>query len=319
MKNFAMTGLAGYVAPRHLTAIRDTGNRLSAALDPNDSVGVLDEFFPQAAFFTDFERFDRNLERLRRGPAENRIDYLSICAPNYVHDAHVRLALRIGAAAICEKPLVINPWNLDALEKMESESEGRVFAIRQLRYLPGIKKLKQQIEGEESGFVHDVVLSNITGRGRWYDYSWKGLKERSGGLVVNIGIHFFDLLLWIFGPVKVCEVHLSEERRAAGYLELKRARVRWFLSIDPEDAPRPWSPGGMKERSLRVDGMEIDLAGEVERLHTRAYQEILAGGGLGIREARPAIELVHRIRSTPAGGRREHVHPRLSRNREADR
>ena len=297
MLNFALTGVAGYVARRHLEAIRDTGNRLVAAVDPHDSVGILDQYFPEAGFFTEFERFDRHLEKLRRGPSAQRVNYLSVCSPNHLHDAHIRLALRIGANAICEKPLVINPWNLDALQELESESEGEVCSVLQLRHHPSVMELKRRIDAEPSSATHDVTLTCIAGRGVWYRYSWKGSEERSGGLVSNIGIHFFDLLLWLFGAVRTSEVQLSETTRAAGIMELDRARVRWFLSIDPKDGPFEASPGGMMYKSIVIDDNEVELSGGVDSLHTRVYEEIIAGRGLGINAVRPAIELVHSIRS----------------------
>src|SRR4051812_35192802 len=228
--NFAMTGVAGFVAPRHLKAIKDTGHRLVAAVDPHDAVGVLDKYAFDVRFFTEIERFDRHLEKLRRGPAGDRVDYVSVCSPNYLHDAHIRLALRVGANVICEKPLVINPWNLDALQELERETGGRVNTVRQLRLHPQLLLLKDQLTSGKSGELHEVSLTYITSRGRWYDVPWKGSEERSGGIVTNIGIHFFDLLLWLFGGVVSCEVHLREPRRIGGYLQLERARVRWFLS-----------------------------------------------------------------------------------------
>lgn len=309
MMNFALTGVAGYVARRHLEAIRDTGNRLVAAVDPHDSVGILDQYFPEAGFFTEFERFDRHLEKLRRGPSAQRVHYLSVCSPNYLHDAHIRLALRIGANAICEKPLVINPWNLDALQELESESEGEVCSVLQLRHLPSVMELKRRIDAEPSSATHDVTLTCIAGRGVWYRYSWKGSEERSGGLVSNIGIHFFDLLLWLFGAVRTSEVQLSETTRAAGIVELDRARVRWFLSIDPKDGPVEASPGGMMYKSIVVDDNEVELSGGVDSLHTRVYEEIIAGRGLGIDAVRPAIELVHSIRSAVPSSNPDDAHP----------
>jgi len=309
MKNFALTGVAGYVAQWHLEAIRDTGNRLVAAVDPHDSVGILDHFFPEAAFFTEFERFDRHLEKLRRGPPAQRIHYLSICTPNYLHDAHIRLALRIGANAICEKPLVINPWNLDALQDLESESGGAVYVVLQLRLHPSVLELKRRVEAEPATVVHDVTLTSVAGRGVWYQYSWKGSEERSGGLVANIGIHFFDLLLWLFGTVRTSEVQLSEPTRTAGIMELDRARVRWFLSIDPRDGPVEASPGNMTYRSITVDDEEVELSGDFDALHTKVYEETLAGRGLGIGAARPAVELVHNIRSATPSGNLERAHP----------
>src|SRR5262245_4158092 len=225
MMNFAMTGVAGFVAPRHLQAIRDTGNRLVAAVDPHDAVGVLDRYSFQVRFFTEIERFDRHLEKLRRGTETERVHYVSICSPNYLHDAHMRMALRVGADVICEKPLVINPWNLDALQELEHETGRRISTVLQLRVHPAVLAFRQRMALEKER-RHQVVLTYITARGRWYDVSWKGSDERSGGLVTNIGIHFFDLLLWLFGPLQRSVVHQREPRRAAGSLELQRADVR---------------------------------------------------------------------------------------------
>ena len=309
MMNFALTGVAGYVARRHLEAIRDTGNRLVAAVDPHDSVGILDQYFPEAGFFTEFERFDRHLEKLRRGPSGQRVHYLSVCSPNHLHDAHIRLALRIGANAICEKPLVINPWNLDALQELESESGSKVCTVLQLRHHPAVLDLKRRVETDASTATHDVTLTCIAGRGTWYRYSWKGSEERSGGLVTNIGIHFFDLLLWIFGAVRTSEVHFSESTRAAGFLELDRARVRWFLSNDPRDTSADGLSGGRLHKSIVVDGNEVDLSGGGDALHTRVYEQIIAGRGLGIDAVRPSIELVHSIRSAVPSSKLDDAHP----------
>ncbi len=300
MKNFAVIGVAGFVAPRHLTAIKDTGNRLVAATDPNDSVGVLDRYSFDARFFREIERFDRFLEKLRRGPEESRVHYVTVCSPNYLHDAHVRLALRTGADAICEKPLVINPWNLDALEELEHETGHRVYTILQLRVHPALVALQEQLRAETSVKKRDVVLTYITARGGWYDVSWKGSEERSGGVAANIGIHFFDMLMWLFGSARRSEVHLKEPRRMAGALELEGANVRWFLSVDHSDLPFEVSPGSrMTYRSITVDGEELEFTEGFADLHTRVYERTLAGEGFGIEEARPAIELVHQIRTSP--------------------
>jgi UDP-N-acetyl-2-amino-2-deoxyglucuronate dehydrogenase len=296
MKNFAITGVAGYIAPRHLKAICDTGNRLVAAVDPHDAVGVLDRFAFDVRFFTEFERFDRHLEKLRRGPEERRVQYVSICSPNHLHDAHIRLALRVGANAICEKPLVINPWNLDALEELERETGGRVHTILQLRVHPQLLALRQRLLTQPDA-RHDVCLTYVTARGRWYDVSWKGLEERSGGVVTNIGVHFFDLVLWLFGGVRHCEVHLRERNKAAGFLELERADVQWFLSTDSADLPFTPEPGVKTTfRSITVDGRELEFSDAFADLHTRVYEETLAGRGFGIADARPSIELTSKIR-----------------------
>lgn len=295
--NFAIIGAAGFVAPRHLKAIRDTGNRLVAATDPHDSVGVLDQYFLDARFFPEIERFDRHLEKLRRGPAEERVEYVSICSPNYLHDAHVRLALRLGCHAICEKPLVINPWNLDQLEGLAGEYGGRVCSVLQLRQHPTLLELRRRLEGER-GRRHEVTLRYVTGRGPWYHVSWKGREERSGGLAANIGIHFFDLLVWLFGPVETSLVHARGPRRVAGTLHLERARVRWLLSVDVADLPFPPQAGQpLTHRSLTLDGREVEFSEGFADLHTRVYEEVLAGGGVGLAEARPSVELAYRIRT----------------------
>jgi UDP-N-acetyl-2-amino-2-deoxyglucuronate dehydrogenase len=308
VKNFALTGAAGYVAPRHLQAIKDTGNRLVAAIDPHDAVGILDRYAFDVRFFTEIERFDRHLEKLRRGPEADRVHYVSICSPNYLHDAHIRLALRVGAHAICEKPLVINPWNLDALQELERETGQRVTTILQLRLHPELVSLRDRLAADSGSREHEVTLTYVTARGRWYDTSWKGSDERSGGIVTNIGIHLFDLLLWLFGPMAACEVHARESRRISGALQLARARVRWMLSTDIADLPFPAQPGSKTTfRSLTVDGQSVEFSDGFTDLHTRVYEEVLAGRGCGIDEARPAIELTHRIRQAPARGVSVHV------------
>jgi UDP-N-acetyl-2-amino-2-deoxyglucuronate dehydrogenase len=295
--NFAVTGVGGFVAPRHLKAIQDTGNRLIAAVDPHDAVGVLDRFGFDVRFFTEIERFDRHLEKLRRGSDADRVHYVSICSPNYLHDAHIRLALRTGADAICEKPLVINPWNLDALQELEQETGRRVYTVLQLRLHPDLIALKARLDASPNQ-IHDVTLTYITGRGRWYHTSWKGSEDRSGGVVTNIGIHFFDLLLWLFGDVRNSVVAKREPSKASGMLELQRARVRWSLSTDVQDLPYKVSPGGKSTfRSIQVDGSEIEFSEGFVDLHTKVYQHVLDGAGFGIGDARPAIELAHRIRT----------------------
>ena len=307
MKNFAFTGVGGYIAPRHLQAIRDTGNRLLAAVDPHDSVGILDRYFPEASFFTEFERFDRHLEMLRRGPADDRIDYLTICTPNYLHDAHMRLALRIGADIICEKPLVINPWNLDALEALEQETGRKINTVLQLRVHPSLVELKSSIS--TNGNKANVVLTYITSRGVWYNYSWKGIEEKSGGIATNIGIHFFDLLIWLFGSVQKSEVQLYERKRAGGFMELENANVRWFLSIDRKDMPvEELEKRQTTFRSITVNGEEIKFSDGFTDLHTAVYKEILNGNGFGIKDARPSIELVYRIRKSKLSSGNGNVH-----------
>src|SRR6266513_561822 len=292
MKNFALTGVAGYVAPRHLKAIQDTGNRLVAAVDPHDAVGILDRYSFDVRFFTEIERFDRHLEKLRRGADADRVHYVSICSPNYLHDAHIRLALRVGADAICEKPLVINPWNLDALQELEHETHRRIFTILQLRLHPALARLKEQIQTSPKADGHDVSLTYVTARGEWYDVSWKGSEERSGGLATNIGIHLFDLLIWLFGRLQRTEVHVKEPSRVAGFLELERADVRWFLSIDPSDA----AGSTQARRAMTIDDEEVEFTDAFADLHTAVYRSILDGTGCGIDDARPSIEMVHAIR-----------------------
>lgn len=310
MANFALVGAAGFVAPRHMKAIRDTGHQLVAAVDPHDSVGILDAHFPAARFFTEIERFDRHLEKLRREGDGNQVDYVSVCSPNYLHDAHVRLALRVGAHAICEKPLVINPWNLDQLKAVEDDHGKRVYTVLQLRLHEQLQSLKAQIDAAPAGKKHQVDLAYITRRGQWYNTSWKGDLERSGGVAMNIGIHFFDMLMWLYGKPESTEMHLRDARRMAGAMELERASVRWFLSIDAEDLPQDvQAKGGHAYRSITADGQEIEMSAGFTDLHTRVYQDILSGGGFSIDDARPAVELVYGIRQqelTDLPGQRAH-------------
>lgn len=299
MSNFALIGAAGFIAPRHLTAIKETGHTLSVALDRSDSVGILDRYFPAASFFTEFERFDRHIEKLRRGPAEGHIDYVSICSPNYLHDAHIRFALRVGANAVCEKPLVLEPWNVDALSDMEHETGRRINSILQLRLHPSVVALREQV-ASAGDRIHDVDLTYITSRGRWYLASWKGDVQKSGGITMNIGVHFFDMLLWIFGPVQRNIVHRQEPTRAAGSLELERARVRWYLSVDARDLPPIVADTGKTTyRCLTLDNEEFEFSDGFTDLHRRSYEEILAGRGFGTAEVRPSIQLVHDIRNAP--------------------
>lgn len=308
MKRFALIGVGGYIAPRHLRAIKDTGNVLVAALDPSDSVGILDSYFPDADFFTEFERFDRHLEKLRR--KGEGVDYVSICSPNYLHDAHVRFGLRIGADVICEKPLVLNPWNIDGLEEIARETGGRVNTILQLRLHPAIAAMKDRVAGSDPGKVFDVDLTYVTSRGRWYMFSWKGDVKKSGGIANNIGIHFFDMLCYIFGGCRRNTVHLYEESKAAGYLELDRARVRWFLSIDRNDLPAPPADGKpMTYRSITVDGEEIEFSEGFTDLHTESYRRILAGNGFDLLTARPSIEIVSAIRQARPAEAGPECHP----------
>lgn len=309
--NFAITGVAGYIAPRHLKAIQDTGNKVIAATDPHDAVGVLDRFSFDIRFFTEYERFDRHLEKLRRGPDSARVHYVSVCSPNYLHDSHMRLAMRCGADVICEKPLVINPWNLDGLQELEQETGRRVSTVLQLRVHPQLIELHAKLQA--SGKRHQVMMTYITSRGPWYNISWKGDAERSGGIVTNIGIHFFDLLSWLFGAVQRSEVHVREANRAAGALELERADVTWYLSTESADLPFSPQPGAKTTyRSITVDGEEIEFSDGFADLHTRAYEEVLAGRGFGIDVARPSVELTSRIRTLTIGPARMNVHPRAA-------
>lgn len=296
MKNFALIGVAGFIAPRHLKAIKETGNNLVAALDKFDQVGVLDSYFPHADFFTEFERFDRHLDKLRR--QGTKIDFVSICTPNYLHDSHMRFALRQHADAICEKPLVLNPWNVDALSEIERETGKKIFTILQLRLHPSIIALKNKIAAGDPKKVYDIDLSYITSRGSWYQISWKGDNAKSGGVATNIGIHFFDMLMWIFGSVKESRVISQNPHTASGELSLERANVKWMLSIDATTLPKAVQEKGQRTyRSIRIEGEEIEFSEGFTDLHTKSYQEILNGNGFGIDEARPSIELVHAIRN----------------------
>jgi UDP-N-acetyl-2-amino-2-deoxyglucuronate dehydrogenase len=311
-KNFAITGAAGFIAPRHMKAIKETGNSIVAAVDPNDSVGILDSYCFSVKFFTEIERFDRHLEKLRRGPEEKRVHYISICSPNYLHDAHCRLALRTGADAICEKPLVINPWNLSALQDLEEETGRKVYTILQLRVHPKLLALREKLQKENGTKQHKISLTYVTSRGAWYHVSWKGSVEKSGGVSTNIGVHFFDLLLWLFGSPGDCRVYHSDPKRMSGYLELERARVKWFLSVDSSDLPYEPTPGARSTyRSITIDGEEIDFTDGFTNLHTRVYEEILAGRGFGIDDAKASINLVHRIRTAPLSSLDDMAHPFL--------
>ncbi len=309
-RNFALIGAGGFVAPRHMKAIKETGSSLVAAVDRSDSVGVLDSYFDNVRFFVEFERFDRHIEKLRRQGGDGRVHYVSICSPNYLHDAHVRFALRVDADAICEKPLVLNPWNIDALAELERESGRRVYTVLQLRVHPSLIALREKLLRDRSGRKHEVSLTYITTRGLWYLVSWKGQVERSGGLATNIGIHFFDLLIWLFGGVARSEVHLSEPTRVGGFLGLERADVSWYLSIARPDLPEAAVRDNKSTyRSITIDGEEVEFSGGFTDLHTVVYRDILGGGGFGLEDARPSIELAHAIRNaevTVPGGR---LHP----------
>lgn len=295
MKKFALIGVAGYIAPRHLQAIKDTDSELIAAMDTHDSVGILDRYFPHASFFTEFERFDRHLSKLIG--RDGNCDYVSICSPNYLHDSHIRFALRIGANAICEKPLVTKPHNLDYLEEIENQTGSKVYNILQLRVHDKIKTLRNKIKAEKSNTKKDVVLTYITSRGPWYKYSWKGDLEKSGGVATNIGIHFFDMLIWLFGHVKETELHLLDDTKAAGFIELENANVRWFLSTDKTDLPEEAVKNNQPTyRSITIDGDEIEFSGGFTDLHTLVYKDIIEGGGYGIKDARPSVQLAWDIR-----------------------
>ena len=309
-QNFALIGAAGYIAPRHLKAIKETGNNLIAALDPFDSVGIMDSFFPDADFFTEPERFDRHLDKLRRADAGREIHYVSICSPNYLHDAHIRMALRNDADAICEKPIVLNPWNLDLLQELEKETGRKVNTIFQLRLHQSIIDLKKEVESAPDNKIYDIDLSYITSRGNWYHRSWKGDVEKSGGVATNIGVHFFDMLTYLFGDVKENIVHYSDKIKTAGYLELDRARVRWFLSLDINDVPQEIRASGQRTyRSITINGKEIEFSGGFTDLHTVSYQKILSGEGFGLEDAKPSINTVFHIRNAKPVGLKGNYHP----------
>ena len=311
MKKFALIGAAGYIAPRHMKAIKETGNDLVAALDKSDSVGVIDSYFPKAHYFTEFERFDRHVDKCRRNA--DAIDYLSICSPNYLHDSHIRFGLRSGMDVICEKPLVLNPWNIDAIKVIEDETGKKLNNILQLRLHPSIIALKEKVREElrkNPDKIYDIDLTYLTSRGRWYFVSWKGDVSKSGGIASNIGVHFYDMLTWIFGPVKNNIVHLSKTDTASGVLELENANVRWFLSVNYDDIPEEIKEKDQRTfRSITVDGEEIEFSGGFTDLHTLSYKEILKGNGFGLEEARASIEIVHDIRNASVLGLKGEYHP----------
>ena len=311
MKNFLLIGAAGYIAPRHMKAIRETGNQLVAALDPYDGIGIMDSYFPQADFFTEFERFDRHVDMLRRKGTP--VDYVSICSPNFLHDAHIRFGLRIGADVICEKPIVLNPWNLDALEEIEQESGKHIYNILQLRLHPSVIALKKRIDEGPPGKVYDIDLSYITSRGHWYYTSWKGDVTKSGGVATNIGVHFFDMLTWVFGDIRENIVHIHTHDRAAGYLVLDKARVRWFLSINSDTIPAAAREAGKTTfRALTIEGEEFEFSGGFTELHTESYRHILSGNGFRISETRRAIEAVYTIRHLTPTGLTGNFHPQAA-------
>jgi len=308
MKNFALIGAAGYIAPRHMKAMKETNNNLVAAYDPFDSVGIIDSNFPDADFFVEFERFDRHLDKLKR--EGTKVDYVSVCSPNYLHDSHIRFGLRQGADVICEKPIVLNPWNIDALEEIEKETGNKVYNVLQLRLHPSIIALKEKVENGPKDKVYDVDLTYLTSRGNWYYTSWKGDVSKSGGIATNIGVHFYDMLSWVFGPLKGNTVHLHTHDRAAGFLEFEQARVRWFLSINYDTIPKEIKEKGMRTyRSITVEGEEIEFSGGFTDLHTLTYQDILDGGGYGLKDARTAINIVHDIRHSEPIGLKGEYHP----------
>ncbi len=308
MKNFALIGLGGYIAVRHLKAIKETNNKLVAALDKNDSVGIIDSYYPNADFFTEFERFERHIDKIRK--TDDKIDYVSICTPNYLHDSQIRFALRHNANAICEKPLVLNPWNLDALADVEQETGKKLYNILQLRLHESIIALKKQIQEGPKDKIYDIDLTYITSRGHWYFASWKGDEQKSGGIATNIGVHFYDMLSWIFGNVKQNIVHVYEPKRAAGYLEFEKARVRWYLSVDYNAIPDEIKAQGQRTyRSITIEGKEIEFSGGFTDLHTKSYEEILKGNGFGLDDARQSIQIVHEIRNAKPIGLKGDYHP----------
>lgn len=309
--NFALIGAAGYIAPRHMKAIKETGNILVAALDKNDSVGIIDSFFPEADFFIEPERFDRHLDKLRRDP-DKKVDYVSICSPNFLHDAHIRLAIRNKAHAICEKPVVLNPWNIEALAELEKETGKLIYTILQLRHHESIINLKNAVVARKSDKKYDVDLTYVTGRGNWYHFSWKGDASKSGGIATNIGIHFFDMLVWIFGEMKKSEVYFSNPHKASGVIELENARVRWFLSVDAEDIPDEIRKKGRRTyRSITIENEEIEFSDGFTDLHTISYQEILAGGGFRISDAMKSVIIAHDIRNATIISPKGDYHPFL--------
>jgi UDP-N-acetyl-2-amino-2-deoxyglucuronate dehydrogenase len=303
MKRFALIGAAGYIAPLHMKAMRDTGNQLVAAFDPRDSVGILDNYFPDADFFTEFERFDRHIYKVSILNRDSKVDYISVCSPNYLHDSHVRFALRSNADAICEKPVALNTWNIDALQSLEKDTGKKVYTVLQLRFHPSVAVLKKLILNKPVGTKYDIDLTYITARGKWYFNSWKGDIEKSGGVVTNIGIHFFDMLYAVFGKVLQNILHYRDDCKAGGYMEFEKARVRWFLSVDAADIPSEMKLKDIRIfRSLKINGKDIDFSDGFNDLHTRLYQDILAGGGFGLEESRVSVETVAALRNqVPAG------------------
>lgn len=298
-KNFAVIGVGGYIAPRHLNAIKENNCKLVAAYDPKDSVGIIDSYGNDVDFFVEFERFDRFAEKHKRlVNSDKKIDFVSICSPNYLHDSHIRFALRIGANVICEKPLVLNPWNIDSLVELEKETGKRIYNVLQLRLHPSIVELKKNIESSKKNEKYEIELNYITPRGRWYFVSWKGDETKSGGVATNIGVHFFDMLIWIFGKVENQEVYYSSPKKMVGFIELEKARVKWFLSVDKEDLKEDYKEKNKAFRSITIDGNEINFSSGFTDLHTLVYKDILNGGGFGLQDVRPSIELVSKIRES---------------------
>lgn len=308
MKNFGIIGVGGYIAPRHLKAIKETGNNLIVALDKNDSVGIMDSYFPQCSFYTEYERFDRFVEKIKH--TEDKLDFVTVCTPNYLHDSHIRFGLRAGADVICEKPLVLNPWNIDALQKMEEQTGRKVYNILQLRLHPAIIEWKNMVDNGPKDKVYDVDLTYITSRGLWYYTSWKGDSSKSGGVATNIGVHFYDMLSWIFGSIKENIVHIYEHDRAAGLLLFERARVRYFMSINADTLPKQAVEQGKRTyRKMEMDGKEIEFSDGFTELHTESYKKILAGEGFGLEQAYQSIKIVHDIRNTRPIGLKGDYHP----------
>lgn len=308
MKNFALLGAAGYIAPRHLKAIKDTGNQLVAAMDRSDSVGILDSFFPDVEFFTEFEKFSSFVDDFIH--SGQRLDYITICSPNYLHAAHIKYALKNDISVICEKPLVLNTTELDAVARVEAQSKGRVFSILQLRHHPSILELKKIVESAGQNQRFEVDLTYLTSRGTWYLRSWKGQEEKSGGIAANIGVHFFDMLQFVFGTLEENSVYYRGEKAASGFIKLQRADVRWFLSIDEKHLPENAVIGEKKTyRSITIDGKELEFSGGFTDLHTVSYQAVLDGKGFGLEENRTAIATVEKIQNLRDFSEPKYPHP----------
>ncbi|MDD3724021.1 MAG: Gfo/Idh/MocA family oxidoreductase [Bacteroidales bacterium] len=308
MKNFGIIGVAGYIAPRHLRAIKDTGNNLIVALDKSDTVGIMDSYFPNSSFYTEFERFDRYVDKIKH--TEKKLDYISVCTPNYLHDSHIRFGLRTQCDVICEKPLVLNPWNIDAISMMEKETGKKVYNILQLRLHQAIIDWKKEIENGPKDKVYDFDLTYITSRGTWYYTSWKGVTEKSGGVATNIGVHFYDMLSWIFGEIKENIVHVYQHDRAAGFLRFEKARVRYFMSINADTLPQQAILEGKRTyRKIEMEGKEIEFSEGFTELHTESYRQILAGNGFSLEDSRQSIQIVSDIRNSKPVGLKGDYHP----------